>query len=376
MVPAVVFKTPGSIPIEAFTHFGVNSKPNSENPIGYFGTGLKYAIAVLVRNGINPIVWIGNDRYEFFPKEKDFRGKEFTFIRMKRINTLSLKKSYHDLPFTTQLGKNWELWMAFRELEANTRDEHGTTEMLDSVSPLSAHKGQTVIVVSGQEFVEIFKDINKIFLDPALEVAWEDDTLQVFNRGSEFIYYRGLRVARLEKPSKFTYNLLQWQMLTEDRTLLYMYQVEETIGRFVALSEAEELIRKVVQKDDEHWEGSIRWNYVYHTPGPTFMKVMEVTSRRVAGWEPSYAARGYYAGYTAKVSNPLHAFSRPFAVEAFRGENTQEERHNAVVDAKGKVIFDSLNSEYRSMDCEDDTWTDSGTLALFQHITKSLNEEY
>lgn len=39
MPRVVVFKTPGHIPLEAFTTFGINSKPNSLNPIGFFGSG-------------------------------------------------------------------------------------------------------------------------------------------------------------------------------------------------------------------------------------------------------------------------------------------------------------------------------------------------
>ena len=48
MTRAVAFRTPGLIPIEAFTSTGVNVKIH-DNPIGHFGTGLKYAVAVLLR---------------------------------------------------------------------------------------------------------------------------------------------------------------------------------------------------------------------------------------------------------------------------------------------------------------------------------------
>ena len=55
----IVHSTPGLIDLRAFTTFGVNSKPNSKNPIGYFGTGLKYAVAVLARHKCPVTVWIG-----------------------------------------------------------------------------------------------------------------------------------------------------------------------------------------------------------------------------------------------------------------------------------------------------------------------------
>jgi hypothetical protein len=40
------FCTPGLIDLEAVFTFGVHAK-ETENPIGYFGTGLKYAIVTL-----------------------------------------------------------------------------------------------------------------------------------------------------------------------------------------------------------------------------------------------------------------------------------------------------------------------------------------
>jgi hypothetical protein len=67
----LVFETPGLIDLRAFTVMGFNAKPATENPIGYFGTGLKYAISVLCRLGTKPVVWIGQDKYTFYTKTVD-----------------------------------------------------------------------------------------------------------------------------------------------------------------------------------------------------------------------------------------------------------------------------------------------------------------
>jgi hypothetical protein len=45
---SLVFRTPGVLDLRALTTFGMSSKPNSTSPIGIFGTGLKYAVAVMV----------------------------------------------------------------------------------------------------------------------------------------------------------------------------------------------------------------------------------------------------------------------------------------------------------------------------------------
>ena len=53
----VVFSTNGLIPLQAFTMFGLNAKPESKNPFGFFGTGLKIAIAVCLRMQQEVVIW-------------------------------------------------------------------------------------------------------------------------------------------------------------------------------------------------------------------------------------------------------------------------------------------------------------------------------
>jgi hypothetical protein len=97
-----------------------------DNPIGQFGTGLKYAVAVILRHGGTVRLFIETEEYEFYVHEKDFRGKELQTVRMrKRHGTLARWMSSRQLPFTLNYGRNWELWQAYRELESNARDERG-----------------------------------------------------------------------------------------------------------------------------------------------------------------------------------------------------------------------------------------------------------
>ena len=106
------FKTPGRIPLEAFSTFGINVK-KSNDPIGRFGTGLKYAVAVILRLGGTIEFWVDGVHHIFYLKEDKFRGESFDFIRMKKEKGLLSKVGweYTKLPFTTELGKDWQLWL-------------------------------------------------------------------------------------------------------------------------------------------------------------------------------------------------------------------------------------------------------------------------
>lgn len=104
----LVFKNPGHIDPVSITTFGISAK-DTESAIGMFGTGLKYAVAVLLRNGYKITIYSGDKTYEFDVANNDVRNKTFNHVTMNG----------EFISFTTELGKFWEPWMAVRELVCN-----------------------------------------------------------------------------------------------------------------------------------------------------------------------------------------------------------------------------------------------------------------
>jgi len=212
------FTTNTVIPIDAFTTFGINAKPNSGNPIGYFGTGLKYAVAVILRQGGTIRVLVDGTEYEFYTTDADFRGKHFKKIRMKKRGDILGRWRYEPLPFTTELGKNWDLWHAYRELESNTRDEHGSSHVCDPAL-LSESKGKTIIEVNCAGFEEAVKVENDVFLDHPGEKVFENRYFTMYDKPSKHLYYRGVRVYDMRYPARYTYDFKQGHVdLSEDRS--------------------------------------------------------------------------------------------------------------------------------------------------------------
>lgn len=212
------FATNTVIPIDAFTTFGVNAKPNSGNPIGYFGTGLKYAVAVILRQGGTIRVLVDGTEYEFYTTDADFRGKHFKKIRMKKRGDILGRWRYEALPFTTELGKNWDLWHAYRELESNTRDERGSSYECNPAS-LSESKGKTIIEVNCAGFEDVVNQENDVFLDDAGKKVFENRYFTMYDKPSKYLYYRGVRVYDMRYPARFTYDFKQGHVdLSEDRS--------------------------------------------------------------------------------------------------------------------------------------------------------------
>lgn len=279
MKQSVVFSTPGLIPIEAFTVFGMNAKPNSTNPFGFFGTGLKIAIAVCIRMGQEVVIWRGKDKYTFYTKKTDFRGKEFSKIRMKleKFQPGSIfgigKPQYHDLPFTTELGKHWELWQAFREFQTNTMDENGTTQLeFWEDNSQHAHDNRSLVMVSGQKFVDEFHDRDRNFLPEGLTVREGSERIQVLDKPSKHVYYRGVRVMDLKEEAQFTYNFLEHVELTEDRTAKYAFILEARICEHIMQSKDEDYLQRTVS-NPRGYERSLGYRYVDATPSAEFMAV-------------------------------------------------------------------------------------------------------
>lgn len=252
----IVHETPGLLDTRSFTTFGINAKPNAKSPIGMFGTGLKYSIAVLMRHALRVTVWIGTCPYEFFTEKSEFRGKDFLSVRMRRQRGVTRRWHTEDLPYTTELGRGWELWMALREMHANTLDENGSTfEYITDSAPRGV-EGRTRIIVEGDAYTNEFKNLDRIFL-PGERVK---DDYEILPAKSRYAYYRGMRVAELQRGSLLTYCVNASLTLTEDRTLQAQYMWDWHVRRALMGCADEQVLRCVLGAGDDTYEGNIAWD--------------------------------------------------------------------------------------------------------------------
>ena len=208
--PDLCFSTPSKFDLRALTIMGINSKPNSTSPIGFFGTGLKYAIAVFAREHCS--ITLQDPREDTLLQvlsfETSFRGKTFQGLRL--AGTLRGEPYSQDLPFTTELGKTWTPLMAYRELVTNTLDEGGTR------GP-SALPESFTIALRGEAIRQAASQHHIMFL-PAGKPLWSCPAFEVYpSTGRAGVFYRGVKVFD-SRPSAYTYNLLIPIRLTEDRT--------------------------------------------------------------------------------------------------------------------------------------------------------------
>lgn len=208
----------------AMLTFGVSAK-DSSNAIGYFGTGFKYAMAIILRVGGTIKVESFGKTYMFDKRTENIRGKDFDVVYMNNDRA----------GFTTHLGINWEPWMAFRELFSNCIDEKGTT----SDEPLT---GPTVITVECDQIHLAYQNRNEYFALDAPDLVGSD--VDITARQSNFIYYRGVAVCRAD--SSFRFNLTTHIQLSEERTARYSWEYLEKIAKEIQSLDAGRILTEIL----------------------------------------------------------------------------------------------------------------------------------
>lgn len=262
-----IFRTPTILDLRGIMTFGLNAKPNTTSPIGYFGTGLKMAIAATIRMGGVFELSVDQNEYSFYTSREQFRNQEFDFVRMKARKFPSNLWRRSRLPYTTQLAKNWKLWQVFRELYSNTIDEGGTFEFRHIKPEPFGNPGETVIVLGMLDGLEeICAKPEMVFLQGGERAYSTGSAFQIFHKPSNYIYYRGIRVMELKKPSIMTYNILQQQQLTEDRSLAEEFWLPYTIAKWVTTQTDRAVINHFLNATEDHWEYELPFDsdYVAH----------------------------------------------------------------------------------------------------------------
>lgn len=268
---AISFTNPGEIDPRSFIKLGWNAKPTTNNPFGFFGSGLKYSIAIVLRCGGTIRIWSGLAGYEFRSVEEEFRGTKQTDIQYREDDG-----EWQSLNYGLDWGKKWEPWMVFRELYCNAKDEGGGCQ-LGAAKPQA---GTTVVMVTGMpELIDAYEKRSAFMLDLDQKPIVQGICCDVYKGRTNGIYYRGILVGQTEETFDFTYNLTCHIDLTEDRTMknqyLFKHLVAQTWLRMGHAGDRRELLRQVVAGDPKAGEALLPWDTSAYDPTDELVEVLE-----------------------------------------------------------------------------------------------------
>lgn len=269
----ITFTNPGILDIRSITTFGTSSKKTPSSAIGYFGTGLKYAIAISLREKATITIASGNALYTFYSERETLRNDEFDFIYM---NTAYADGSTPPPPlrlaFTTELGKDWPTWNAFRELYSNMLDEDGEAYGPEEKHP-THDPDSTTITIDSPIFDLIWAKKSSYFLSTEpLTIA---ENVEIHPGRSAALFYKGVKVYDLDLPSSLTYNITSSLSLTENRTIAYTYDARRQVASALLSLNDPDLLRTALCRKDS-FEADLDWD-IYTPPSATWIDL-------ISGW--------------------------------------------------------------------------------------------
>ena len=257
------------------TTMGGSDKEGDETKIGTYCSGLKYAMALALRNGIEFTVKVFDsetfneydDRWRVtsyhlgtYQETCEQTGKDKELIQLSQqiskqsffsVNCDDLDGGDFDpetikTGFATKLGVDWQLWMLLREIYSNMIDEGG--EYHEDVAPKIGYG--TLIELkfdAGSEFHEIW-DNRHLYInvdEPLFKISHDVDVLEN-QEGFLRIYKQNILVySNKETPSKYAYNI-KFGEIDEKRVLSNIWSVTQRIQSAVNDTNNEVFLRTII----------------------------------------------------------------------------------------------------------------------------------
>lgn len=240
----------GEMQQEAMTLLGASTKRGDDTKIGFFGSGLKYAIAVLIREGIEFHIFAGSKEVKVETKPVTFGGKEFQRIFINGEPT----------SMTADMGVDWEPWFAVREVLCNAVDEGGhNIEMTDKPK---GKKGTTTFAVEmSSKLNDVLDKWQKFFCEQRGDTILETDGCKLFYGDDRelIVYRRGIRCHFTQEKSLFHYNM-RWAEINESRVLRSQYGFNHELVKWIATNASEDVVRRIFDGWKGTYEGGLDWD--------------------------------------------------------------------------------------------------------------------
>jgi hypothetical protein len=245
----ILIQNDGEIETNSFELIGASTKREDSTKIGFFGSGLKYSIAYMMRKGIEFRVFSGLNEILFSSVKEPFRGQEF-----ERICINGKPTSY-----TTTMGPTWqEDWFIVREIYCNAMDE-SNPHIIKETENVNPVEGKTRIYLECTESLKSIVDnwdayfsLDRTPLFEARDVYTSflsdkksNQTVKIYSKTKNVIYRKQIKVGE-ESFLAFDYGFDEVE-INEDRTASKMGALCYTYSNLMAKFVAEEYVTKVLR---------------------------------------------------------------------------------------------------------------------------------
>ncbi len=246
-------KNAGLIDPQAFTLIGASTKRGDEGKIGFFGSGLKYSMAVLLRNNINFRVFSGSEEIFITVKPTDFREQTFHQIYINGKET----------GFTVEMGIDWQAWFPIREIYCNALDEeHSNIEEVACIYPLD---GETHFYIEKCDAIEeIMNNWNDYFSNRRTDLVLDTGNFKAYGgHEKKYILYRkGVQCFHTDRACLYHYDDRDFA-INESRTLRNSSDANYMMASQFAKYANKEMIRNLFDNYSQQYEESFVYSYAH-----------------------------------------------------------------------------------------------------------------
>lgn len=253
----ILIQNEGEIETNSFELIGASTKRGQEGKIGFFGSGLKYSIAYMMRKGIGFKVFSGENELVFSTTPENLKDQRFDRITINGKPT----------SYTVTMGPTWtQDWFILREIYCNALDE-GSCTLVKETENVSPSPGKTRIYIELTESLkEVIDNWDNYFSDERTPLFTaekiytsglgnEDGStknqnyqeVSIFHKTSGTIYRRGIKVHQ-DKGYIFDYGV-EFVNINEDRTAKNIsglsYMIADMMGQFVN----EDWVKSILRED-------------------------------------------------------------------------------------------------------------------------------
>lgn len=251
----VHFITPTLISRLDISSMGDSCKRGNSSTIGQFDSGLKFAVALLLRNNVNIKIntYDNNGILNVFTfstslKQCPNTPKKKELIDINFIDYSDDTSGIIETGFALQMGYNWELWMSLRELWSNMLDEKGSVVEEESDFTITYGTVITLEFSEDNEFYNIWQN-KHLYINQQEPLFKVSDSVEALKNEEGYlrIYKQNILVyENKEKPSRFAWNI-RFGEIDERRILNNLYSIEQSISYAIQDTKNEEFLREIVK---------------------------------------------------------------------------------------------------------------------------------
>lgn len=255
----ILIQNDGEIESNSFELIGASTKRNEAGKIGFFGSGLKYSIAYLMRQNIGFKVFSGEQELVFTTIPEMLKEQSFDRICINGKPT----------SYTVTMGPTWkEDWFVLREIYCNALDE-GSCQLVKETDMVNSVAGKTRIYVELTEpLKKVINNWDAYFLDEREPIfiakkaytcflGTEDSTgdyiteqdLSVYPKTEGVLFRRGIRVYK--KTSWLFDYAAHYVNINEDRTAKSSAALSYAIADMAAHFSNESWLKTILRSKDE-----------------------------------------------------------------------------------------------------------------------------